>query len=265
MSALRSLLDMLKSYGSDFASLGADLGVIYKEFELNRFSSNEINSDILTNRDSLLAWINNISKHCKELDLPITLSLANDAITNLPRTQEELSMFVKVLFKELDNRQFLFITPDRAKYYDIKLRDMLVQSFPTAAQELVNSGNSLAVGLYTSSVFHAMRAAEIGVRVLGKELNVSFPNHSIELAQWQDILKQCESKIKDMQNRPKSNNKDDDLHFYSSAAVQFWYFKDAWRVRVAHARAIYDESEATKILDYTVSFFEALSPRLRED
>jgi len=28
-----------------------------------------------------------------------------------------------------------------------------------------------------------MRAAEIGVRVLGKELGVSFPNHLLELAE----------------------------------------------------------------------------------
>jgi hypothetical protein len=104
-----------------------------------------------------------------------------------------------------------------------------------ASKELVWAGNALACGLYTATVFHSMRAAEIGVRVLGKELGVEFPDKPLELAEWQSILDNCDSKIGAMKQLPRGTEKDDKLNFYSQAAVQFRYFKDAWRVRVAHA------------------------------
>jgi hypothetical protein len=52
--------------------------------------------------------------------------------------------------------------------------------------------------------------------------------------------------------------------FYSEAATQFRYFKDGWRVRVARARATYEEAAALKILDHTKDFFEDLAPKLFE-
>ena len=109
-----------------------------------------------------------------------------------------------------------------------------------------------------------MRAAEIGVRALGRALDVSFPNHSIELAEWQQILEQTESKIKAMKLLPRGTHKDEELAFYSDAAVQLWYFKDAWRVRVAHARANYEMYDAAKVFDHTFSLFRTLATRLKE-
>jgi hypothetical protein len=58
--------------------------------------------------------------------------------------------------------------------------------------------------------------------------------------------------------------KDEILPFYSQAAVQFRYFKDAWRIRVAHARETYEEPAATRVFNHTLEFFETLSTRLQE-
>ena len=109
-----------------------------------------------------------------------------------------------------------------------------------------------------------MRAAEIGVRVLAKELKVSFPDKPLELAEWQNILDQADSKIIDMKALPRGTFKDEQVNFYSQAAVQFRYFKDAWRVRVAHARETYEESPALKVFNHTQEFFETLATRLKE-
>jgi hypothetical protein len=110
-----------------------------------------------------------------------------------------------------------------------------------------------------------MRAAEIGMRALGATLAVSFPDKPLELAEWQNILDQADSKILAMQRLPKGTHKDEELKFYSQAAVQFRYFKDAWRVRVAHARETYDETAATRVFNHTLEFFEILATRLKED
>jgi hypothetical protein len=108
-----------------------------------------------------------------------------------------------------------------------------------------------------------MRAAEIGVRALGTELGVTF-SFGIELAEWHNIPDQVESKIRDLKNLPRSPQKDADLEFYSQAAAQFRYFKDGWRVRVAHARATYDEEQAREVVDHVRSFFETIAKRLKE-
>jgi hypothetical protein len=108
-----------------------------------------------------------------------------------------------------------------------------------------------------------MRAAEVGVQVMGAELGVTF-SYPIDLAEWGSILGEIEKKLLDMKQKPRSDQRDTDLKFYSEAAAQFRHFNNAWRVRIAHARATADESEAVKVLDHVTDFFVTLSSRLKE-
>jgi hypothetical protein len=87
---------------------------------------------------------------------------------------------------------------------------------------------------------------------------VSCPDKPLELAEWQNIPDQADSKIVAMKALPRGTHKDDKLNFYSQVAAQFRYFKDAWRVRVAHARETYEESLALKVFNHTLEFFETL-------
>jgi hypothetical protein len=137
------------------------------------------------------------------------------------------------------------------------------KSFPVAHVELREGGRCFAVGLNTAAVFHAMRAVEIGMRALAEELQVKFPFPTV-LADWANVIDQIEAKIRDMKGQPKGTKKDEDLKFYSEAGMQFRYFKDGWRVRVAHTREIYDEGQALAAIDHAVAFFETLAPRLSE-
>lgn len=208
--------------------------------------------------------IKSLSDLCERIGLTTSLALLKARENNLPKTRGEWEILVDAVRAELESNLFLFVPQHRAKYYELTLPSTVTAAFPTASRELVAAGNSLAVGLYTACVFHSMRAAEIGVRVLGKTLRVSFPTHPIELAEWHNILEQAESKIDDMKKLTKGKAKDDKLKFYSQAAVQFRYFKDAWRIRVAHARETYEESPAIKIFAHTLEFFETLASRLKE-
>jgi hypothetical protein len=54
------------------------------------------------------------------------------------------------------------------------------------------------------------------------------------------------------------------LKFYSQAGIEFRYFKDAWRNRVAHARADYDKYQALGIISHVHDFMTQLSTRLSE-
>jgi hypothetical protein len=106
-----------------------------------------------------------------------------------------------------------------------------------------------------------MRGAEIGVRSLASELGGIVFSTDITLVEWAQILDKIDSRIRDMKQLPKGVKKDEDLQFYSEAASQFRYFKDGWRVRVAHARATYDEQQALNVLDHTMTFFLTLATR----
>lgn len=156
-----------------------------------------------------------------------------------------------VVHNELLSRNFYYVEPDKAKHHSLYL-PKISDRFPLATKELVMAGNCFTASVPTACVFHSMRAAEIGVRALAKELGISFPDKPIELAEWQQILDQADSKIKAMSQLPRGTFKDEELKFYSQAAVQFRYFKDAWRIRVAHAREVYDDAQALQVLSHTI-------------
>ena len=67
-----------------------------------------------------------------------------------------------------------------------------------------------------------------------------------------------------MEKEPKSTEKSAKLKFYSSAAIQFRYFKDAWRNHVSHGRDTYDEREAYSIWNHVKEFMQTLANELKE-
>lgn len=67
-----------------------------------------------------------------------------------------------------------------------------------------------------------------------------------------------------MKDAKKSDEKDADLNFYSKCAMQFRYFKDGWRVRVAHTRETYDEPQSLGVLEHAATLIDDLSKRLKE-
>jgi hypothetical protein len=148
-----------------------------------------------------------LSDLCGKIGLTTSLALLRTRENNLPETRREWELLIAAVRAELETNLFLFVPSHRAKYYEMTLEGTVTTRFPAASKELVAAGNSFAVGLYTSCVFHSMRAAEIGVRVLAKELRVSFPDKPLELAEWQNILDQADSKIVDMKALPRGTSK----------------------------------------------------------
>lgn len=257
---LWSLLDMLKILALDYLRLGARIQDAENIFEFLK-PQDELACEARRDLFDVLADIHDI---CKKLDMPVSRKMFAEARRQPPETTRELRIMTRALYGELESKVFMFIPSHRMQYFDPLIEDAVRQAFPKAASELESSGKTLAAGFYTASVFHAMRAAEIGVRALGYELGVAFPDKPLELAEWQNILDQADSKIVEMKKLPRGTQKDDKLNFYSQAAVQFRYFKDAWRVRVAHARETYDEPQALMIFTHTNEFFATLATDLKE-
>lgn len=173
---------------------------------------------------------------CDDLDLQVSRALIRQAAAAPLATAQEYSLIRDAVKAETRSKLIICLRANRASYYQNEniLTERAASKFPACHRELVDAGNCLALGQSTASVFHAMRAAELATRALAEDLGVSFP-FPLELAEMHNILDRMEAKILEKKKLAKSADKHAQLKFYSEAAAQFRYFKDAWRVRVAHA------------------------------
>ncbi len=108
-----------------------------------------------------------------------------------------------------------------------------------------------------------MGIVQAGLYALAHKLEIPFTmgaDTSVELENWKNIIDQINSKILGkMESMKKGLEKDEKITFYSRAAVQFRYFKDAWRNHVDHNREVYDADQAHSILIHARDFIRELA------
>ncbi len=213
---------MLRVYADQYLDLGEQLQNIkvifwFEEAE-NQGPKQLSEGDVVHVQEGLTR----VLALCDDLELPVSRDLIKSRVANYPRTAREFELLVDAVYSELKTRLFLFIRPHLAKYYDNHdvLGPKATLAFLGPRNELWDASNALASGLWSAAVFHSMRAAEIGVRVLGASLGVAFPDKPIDLAEWGQILDQADSKIKAIGQKPKSSERDADQAFYSTAAAE---------------------------------------------
>jgi hypothetical protein len=256
---------MLKVSAREYINLGVQMesARVVFFFTENESESSEDRSLSDSERDDLRNALQKMLAECKKLNLPVSTDLLSLRVSDLPETRGAFEVLIDAVRSEIKNKLFLFVPPEHAKYYDLSLPNIVTTGFPEASRELVSAGNSIAASLWTASVFHSMRAAEIGVRALADALNVAF-GYPIELAEMGKIIGELEPKVQEFKAGARSTEKDENLRFYSEALAEFRHFNNGWRIRVAHARVRYEETDAIKAFEHTLSLFEVISSRLQE-
>jgi hypothetical protein len=140
-----------------------------------------------------------------------------------------------------------------------------IESFPSAAPEI-----RAAVDLYcmehpTASVFHLMRAVEVALRVLAKQLRVKLPKGKpIEVAQWQEILDGIDDAKGSVAQSRASPAKSRAFEFYSSAGRHMEGFKDKYRNAVSHSIKRYEDHEALSCMIHVRDFMNGLGAKIGE-
>ena len=114
----------------------------------------------------------------------------------------------------------------------------------------------MALGRWTAAVMHLMRGLEPALRALQDAVQVE-----VLKEQWGQILDQIESKIKRIKKRTHGAK---DEQWYSEAAAQFRFLKDAWRNYANHLHERYDEERAEDIFNGVKAFMKHLAERLAE-
>jgi hypothetical protein len=155
---------------------------------------------------------------------------------------------------EMEDAYTFHPTASVAQYWG--RNDLLTEAarerFASVAQELRMAGSAYCAGLATASVFHSMRAAEVGLRVVADDLNIDVPN----IAGMKDVIKAIRSRANALDEEQRSPIKSAKSQHYSEIAIEAGLFKDAWRNHVAHARVTYQQEQALEILNATRRFFE---------
>lgn len=186
---------------------------------------------------------------------------------------ERLLVLVENHTKEMKARMFAFVEhPEYFRPANINKRDNrdgrniepifggeVESKFPEAAQDIEDAGNCLAVGLTTSAIFHLMRVAEVGLRYVANDLQVSFSG-PIEFQTWGDVIREIEAKLKAIKGTTKDYARERRIQFYSALVPEIKAFQFAWRDPISHARTRFDDcSDGEKVFNHVRRFMETLA------
>lgn len=225
---------------------------------------------------NVIARLNELKEFCGTSNLPDStwktdlslIALGTDpAQINASLVEAEIRNVIESVETECGKSRFLQVRADRAVYLDnpVPGGQQVVDALPSAATDLREAGNCLAVECHIAAVYHSMCAVEIALRALAWDRRLVFPKGPIELRQWGEILGELRKSVGQINNWPKTLIREAALYFYNKALIQCDEFNDAYRRHIAHSRAHhYSREEALAVLQRVTAFMEHLSTKISE-
>ena len=198
---------------------------------------------------------------------------ANSAIGQLSQILTDVSAAAAILlsFREsvirnLKRRQFVLVPEERSEYLDHPhlFGEQVSYAFPLAKNDISQAGNCLAVECCTACVFHLMRVVEHGIRALANDRDVNISKGPIELATWEQLIKELEKSEAAIQQYPKTLAREAQLNFYHGAMIEVRAFKNKFRNSVMHTRDEYDLHEAMSAFTHVRTFMQVLSEKISD-
>jgi hypothetical protein len=131
-----------------------------------------------SNREALPSAFEKIKAHCVSIGLVLSAKTAQRGLelVKLPSsTFAQLGDIVADLNQrihdELEDNLFLHIPSEKAKLYETKeplFGEVVGKAFPSAADDIAEAGKCLSLDRGTATVFHLMRAMEVGAKGAGE-------------------------------------------------------------------------------------------------
>jgi hypothetical protein len=177
----------------------------------------------------------------------------------------ELRHVINAVMLDVDSRTFLQVDLALREFVDNDelLGKPVLQAFPDAKDDIREAGNCLAAGCSTAAVFHLMRVAEHGLRALAYDRRLALPKDKpIDLATWEDLLKELEKAEDAIRNFPKTEAREAQFDFFHGAMMELKRFKNKFRNRVMHTRESYDHNEAMSAFDHVKAFMQILASKI---
>ena len=171
--------------------------------------------------------------------------------------------------KELDRVQFLYVF----KKHSIAVKGAderwasVFKSFPSVKEEVLRALACASVDQPTATVFHIMRVAEFGLRIIAKERKIKLPKDKpIEAAQWLEITNRLKPAIDRYNSLPaKYTYRTAALSFYEGVHADVVFLKDRYRNPVSHSLTVFEEPAAETAVRRVHDLMTVLASRLDEN
>ena len=185
----------------------------------------------------ILYQLNRIEEESKELKLKRTadrvvrirdhLRTVGKELRQDKETMYEIKTLREALEDDLQEYRIFIPSLEQAEYHFRPKRfgEKVFDAFPSARNDIMEAGNCYSTDNFTACVFHLMRVAERGMRVLAKDLKIKkVGKHPLEYSEWGNICGAITSKLKTLRNSPgRSAKKSVLLKRYADAASQADY------------------------------------------
>jgi hypothetical protein len=178
-----------------------------------------------------------------------------------------LENIARCLRRDCQDRFLHRVSAGKADWYRADFGESVAKAFPSAQFDITEASTCYALERPTASIFHAMRAAEIGLRALARERKVKFKKWLLEWQDWNTIISEIHAEFKkEVGAWARGPHKDAFVDFYSGALGEVEAFKDAYRNHVMHSRPHrpYTDHDAQVVLAAVKRFLRRLSERTNE-
>lgn len=236
---LPTLLDMLRFYAATFLGLFSELQFLEATWYLEGGEEQ---------REKLMHTLEQVAKTCEEIHLAGPTKQARRILTNLERgaTEEHVSaltMDLRAAIQEELGARYLFqVLPVETHYYTGGFFEReIFDALPGARFDLEEAGKCFALGRYTATVFHLMRALEMGMARLLQKLGGKMP----QVRGWTGLIRACEN---------AGAGRDIVRHLRA--------LKEVWRNATMHVERRYGQEEADEVLAATRAFLRDIVRRI---
>lgn len=253
--------------------------------------NNSLNADEVEKAQNVLTWLErelitdlNLKQSQKKLNT-IKRKLSEDGLIPIREYKRDISELQNLIDFELADIVFGYIPAEKASYFKnpYLFGEEVCKNFPSARDDIKAAGTCYAHENYTATVFHLMRAVEIGVKVMVNTMRAQkhlvttthggkrVTKKPVELCDWKTLIDGLKKALTALEAGSKTSvKKKETLAYYSHAIAQFGYFKDAWRNNISHGnnvapnRKFYLEGETTDIMNSAKLFMQHLAKRIKE-
>jgi hypothetical protein len=231
ISGRESIRDAVKRSQSELAEVGDSLPELLKEM------------------------LDLIGTFCEAHNLAQSATFARRLCNEIDRlgttdVYSRLEVLGERLKDELRGVQFFYVASDKAQYFESSTPAFgqdVFDKFPSAIDDIAEAGNCIALGRDTAAVFHLMRVMEAALKVLARELGVSYA------PSWESYLRKI-AKLVEGNWSLKTDQEKAKQPLYTDLAGDLQSIKIAWRNPTMHIVKKYGPEESIQIFNCVKQF-----------
>ena len=170
------------------------------------------------------------------------------------RMKDELAMF-----------SLIYLSPGEREYYQVSdlFGPAFKEAFPAANAEVTEAGTCFALGRYTASVFHLVRATEIGIGVVEAALGIGGTDTAPRA--WGEVLRDLDDAIVE-NDRALITDPEwvEGAAFFRRAHGLLSEVRSKLRGESLHVETAFGQSDSEQVMSAVRAFLSHLACRLRE-